>query len=127
MGKTEFYKETIQLLVPKIYVIILVKGFYPLCVEEFAMKDDIKLECIAGIYKDIAERIDVETAYSMYKYFNGLQITFPKKFYNMDYIKVQILEKYNQGESIKELSREYQYSERWIRKIVKDVDNCPKG
>ena len=50
--------------------------------------------------------------------YKGLQVTFPKRLYSKDYVKEKVKYEYN-GENLKELSRRYGYSERWIRQMIK--------
>ena len=50
--------------------------------------------------------------------YKGLQVTFPKRLYSKDYVKEKVKQEYN-GKNLKELSRRYGYSERWIRQMIK--------
>lgn len=71
-----------------------------------------------GIYKDFAEILGYEVTVLIFKYFKGLQVTFPTKILSKEYVREKILEEYS-GDNIKTLARRYEYSERWIRKIIK--------
>ena len=44
-------------------------------------------------------------------------MTFPIKFLSKEYVREQILNQYN-GKNVRELARNYGYSERWIREIL---------
>lgn len=71
------------------------------------------------VYQEIIDELGLETTLKIYEMFKGLQINFPVRLYNSDYIKGCIMEEYN-GSNLKALSRKYDYSQRWIRKILKD-------
>lgn len=74
---------------------------------------------LAGVYREIAETMGLDTAHQMYHCFKGQQITFPIRFYDTNYTAEKIREEYNQGASIRDLSKEYDYTERRIRQLVK--------
>jgi Mor family transcriptional regulator len=77
----------------------------------------MKTENLKGIYKEIAQQTDFETAKIIHKLFGGQQISFPKKFYSSDYINEYIMNSYN-GRNIRELARQFGLSERRIRQIL---------
>lgn len=64
-----------------------------------------------GIYRDLAEKLGVETTIRIYEYLHGLQITFPVKLYSKSYIEKQIKERYD-GTNGKVLAKELGYTER---------------
>lgn len=76
-------------------------------------------DCLVGIYKEIADNMNVEVAILMHRYFKGQQIAFPKKFYKTDYIIEEIKKKYD-GKNIRKLAAEYGYTERWLRKLINE-------
>lgn len=78
-------------------------------------------ENLVGIYKEIADSAGIETAILMHKNFQGQQIAFPKKLYKTAYIIEEIKEKYD-GKNIRKLASEYGYTERWLRKLIKESD-----
>ena len=52
---------------------------------------------------------------------------FPVELFSRDFIREQIVNEYN-GSNIRELAIKYGYTEKWIRKIVKEKkDNDLKG
>lgn len=73
---------------------------------------------LAGIYKEIADLMGVETAYQMHKYFKGQQITFPIKLYSSKCIANVICEEASAGKTVRDLSQEFGYTERRIRQII---------
>lgn len=78
---------------------------------------NIETQHLNNIYKDIAEEFGIETAIKIHKLYKGLQINFPVRFYNKNYIIKQIREEFD-GTNIKNLAQKYEYSERWIREIL---------
>lgn len=75
---------------------------------------------LAGVYKDIANCIDYETAEKIHYMFKGQQVSFPIRFFDADYVKKDIICRFCNGESVKELAVRYGYSERRIRQIIKE-------
>lgn len=72
-----------------------------------------------GIYKDLAALVGEENAKNIYNEYRGQQITFPVEFYSKEYIYTQIFSEYNGG-NLKQLATKYGYSERTIRRILKE-------
>ncbi len=77
---------------------------------------DNNFKSLNGIYREIAEEFDMNTAQKMHSLFKGLNIHFPISFYDREYIAQCIKNEYT-GKNTRELARKYSYSERWIRKI----------
>ena len=71
-----------------------------------------------GIYKEFAEVLGFEVTQLIFKYFKGLQVTFPTKLLSKNYVERKVVEEYN-GSNMKELARKYNYSERWVRQVIK--------
>ena len=71
-----------------------------------------------GVYADIADLIGYDNAVKIFEQYKGLQINFPVSFYDKSALKEVIKEQYN-GQNAKELARQFNYSERWVREIVK--------
>ncbi|MPM57217.1 hypothetical protein SDC9_104039 [bioreactor metagenome] len=71
-----------------------------------------------GIYEEIAASFNLETALKFYTMFKGQQITFPMHLFSKEYIVGKIKMEYN-GYNLKQLSKKYGYSERWVREIIR--------
>ena len=71
-----------------------------------------------GIYAEIADLIGYENALMIFDRYKGQQINFPIRLYDKASVKEVIKEMYN-GENAKELARQFNYSERWVKEIVK--------
>lgn len=72
-----------------------------------------------GIYKEFAEVLGFEVTQLIFKYFKGLQVTFPTKLLSKNYVEKKVVEEYD-GSNTKELARKYNYSERWVRRVLKE-------
>lgn len=76
-----------------------------------------KKEDLMGIYKDIAEILDVDSAYKIFKELRGQQVCFPQRFYDNNKVKEIVKSEYT-GHNAKELAKAYGYSERRIRQFA---------
>ena len=85
-------------------------------VTEMAIKDP---ELLNNVYKEISERLGMDTAMEIYRMFKGQQISFPVRFFNPAKIQKLIIEEYN-GTKLKILATKYNYSEKTVRRIIKE-------
>ncbi|RHQ35395.1 Mor transcription activator family protein [Clostridium sp. AF27-2AA] len=76
---------------------------------------------MAGIYREIAEIAGEEIARTIHANFKGQQVVFPNKLYSSQYIAEKIQLEYD-GKNIRQLAMKYGYTERWLRKIIKDAE-----
>ncbi len=76
-------------------------------------------ELLNTVYKEIADTLGMDTAMDIYKMFKGQQITFPVRFLNPARIQSIIIQEYD-GTNIKALAVKYNYSEKTIRRIIRD-------
>lgn len=72
-----------------------------------------------GIYKEISEEIGVEGALAMHRMFKGTQVCFPIRFLDKQCIREMIIKEYD-GKNIKALAKKYDYSEKTVRRIIKE-------
>lgn len=72
-----------------------------------------------GIYRDIADLLGMDAALKFHEQYRGQQITLPVNLFNREYIASQIIDEYN-GHNAKYLASKFGYSEKWIRKIIKN-------
>lgn len=61
----------------------------------------------------------VDVAIGIYRHFKGLQISFPVKLLSKEFVLKQIKKEYT-GQNLKYLASKYEYSERWVRKLLDD-------
>ena len=83
-------------------------------------------ESFAGIYKEIARAISVDVAVEMYNLFRGQQIIFPQRLYDQDFVITYVKENYN-GHNIRELSHMFNYSDRRVRQIIRQIRSKDKS
>ena len=76
-------------------------------------------ELLNTVYKEIADRLGMDAAMDIYKMFKGQQITFPVRFLNPARIQRIIIQEYD-GTNIKALATKYNYSEKTVRRIIRD-------
>lgn len=80
---------------------------------DMAMRTDLLQESYAQLYDLVGEKL-TEEIYEMYR---GRQISFPMRLYNRDKVAAQIVKEYD-GHNLAELTKKYEYSQRWIRQII---------
>lgn len=71
------------------------------------------------IYKEISEIIGLEATLKIYLRFKGQQISFPVRLYNPHMIQQNVIKEYD-GTNIAFLAQKYDYSEKTIRRMIKD-------
>lgn len=87
-------------------------------VDSMEVNSNIKL--FNSIYNDISEVFGVDVAIHMYQQYRGLQISFPTRLFNTEYVRKQVPIEYN-GNNLKELAKKYGYSEKTIRRMIKEI------
>lgn len=80
---------------------------------------EIENDCLNGIYNEIATVIGIDATMSLYSLYRGQQITFPVNFFTTEFIASRVVKEYD-GSNIKQLATKYGYSEKWIRKMIKE-------
>lgn len=76
-------------------------------------------ELLNTVYREISEKLGMDTAMEIYQIFKGQQINFPVRFFNPARLQQIILKEYD-GTNIRTLAIKYNYSEKTIRRIIKD-------
>ena len=76
-------------------------------------------ELLNAVYKEISEKLGMDTAMSIYQMFKGQQISFPVRFFNPEKIKQIIVQEYDGG-NIRTLAIKYGYAEKSVRRIIKE-------
>ena len=76
-----------------------------------------------AVYREISEKLGMNTAMTIYQMFKGQQISFPTRFFNPTMIQQAIIQEYD-GTNVRMLAIKYNYSEKTIRRIIKEsIDN----
>ncbi len=76
-------------------------------------------DLLNSVYKEISENLGVDAAMEIYRLFKGQQISFPMRFFSPERIRTCILQEYN-GTNIKTLAIKYGYSEKTVRRIIRE-------
>lgn len=71
------------------------------------------------VYREISEQLGIEAALTIHQMFKGTQVNFPIRFFDKKCVKEMIIEEYN-GTNAKMLAQKYDYSEKSIRRIVRE-------
>lgn len=76
-------------------------------------------ELYNDVYREIAGVAGLEAAIAVFRMFKGQQITFPVHLYSAQKIKESIISEFD-GSNIKELAKKYDYSEKTVRRMIKE-------
>ena len=80
---------------------------------------EIKCENLNSIYNELADLLGIDAVLKIHSAYRGQQITFPVELFSKEFFVWQIVNEYN-GYNVKQLATKFGYSEKWIRKILKD-------
>ena len=80
---------------------------------------NIRCEYLNGAYNDFANLLCIDAVLKIHSAYRGQQITFPVELFSKEFIALQIVNEYD-GYNVKQLATKFGYSEKWIRKILKD-------
>ena len=88
--------------------------------DKFAMDTaKIKREYLNGAYSELAEILGVDAVLKIHSAYRGQQIFFPVDLFSKEFIRQQIIDEYN-GYNVKQLATKYGYTEKWVKKILKE-------
>ena len=79
----------------------------------------IKGEYLNTAYSELANLVGVDAVLKIHAIYRGQQIFFPVDLFSREFIRKQIIEEYN-GYNVKQLALKYGYTEKWIKKILKE-------
>ena len=81
-----------------------------------------------GVYETMSELIGVDNTVKIYKHFSGSQINFPTKLFSKEFVLQEAIKIYDgTSNSINKIATKYNYSERTVRKLLKNnIDNNDK-
>ncbi|MCP8857547.1 Mor transcription activator family protein [Latilactobacillus fuchuensis] len=79
----------------------------------------IETEILQESYAELFEIVDEETLCQIYEIYRGRQISFPMRLYDRQQVAQRIKKEYD-GQNLVALTKKYDYSQRWIRKILQD-------
>lgn len=78
-----------------------------------------EIELYNAVYKEICEIVGLDATLKIYLRFKGQQISFPVRLYNPHLIQQNVIKEYD-GHNIRELAKKYDYSEKTIRRMIRD-------
>ena len=76
-------------------------------------------ELYNSVYKEISEIVGLDATLKIYLRFKGQQISFPVRLYNPNMIQQKVVKEFD-GTNIRELAKKYDYSEKTIRRMIRD-------
>ena len=76
-------------------------------------------ELLNAVYREISEKMGMDSAMEIYQMFKGQQISFPTRFFNPAKIQQIIVQEYD-GTNVRTLAIKYGYSEKTVRRIIKE-------
>ena len=88
--------------------------------EVMSVGSDQTKKLFNSVYEEISEEFGFDVAIRMYQIYKGIQITFPTRLFNPEYVKKQVPIEYD-GTNIKQLAKKYGYSEKTVRRMIKDL------
>ena len=80
---------------------------------------DKETELYNAVYKEISEIVGLDATLKIYLRFKGQQISFPVRLYNPNLIQQKVITEFD-GTNIQELAQKYDYSEKTIRRMIRD-------
>ena len=86
---------------------------------EVVLLDEKNIELLNSVYKDINDEFGIDVAMRMYQLYKGTQVNFPMRFLNPELAKRKILEEFD-GTNLKQLAIKYSYSEKTLRRLIKE-------
>jgi hypothetical protein len=82
-------------------------------------KRKLKIDGFMQVYKEIADIIGPEGTYAIYKSMRGQQVTFPKRLYTTEFVLDEI-RKCGDDIDFHKVALEYDYTERYLRQLLKN-------
>ena len=71
------------------------------------------------VYKEIGNALGLDAAITIYQMYKGQQITFPVRLYNPQLIQQNVIKEFD-GTNVRTLAKKYDYSEKTIRRMIRD-------
>ena len=81
--------------------------------------EEKEADLLNEVYREISTVMGLDSAISIYQMYKGQQITFPVHLFNAKRIQNSIIKEYD-GTNLRDLAKKYGYSEKTIRRMIKD-------
>ncbi|MCF6161797.1 Mor transcription activator family protein [Furfurilactobacillus milii] len=79
---------------------------------------DVTPELLQESYAQLNEVLGTEQMMKVFEIYRGRQISFPMRLYDRKKVAKKIIAEYN-GHNLVQLTHKYDYSQRWIRQIIR--------
>lgn len=73
------------------------------------------------VYRDLANVIGEEHTLALYEEYAGVQLSLPMRLLSKECLEEQLVKKFN-GTNLKQLAKEYRYTERHLQRIIKNYE-----
>lgn len=84
-------------------------------------KKPTNISTLNGVYETMSELIGFDNVLKLYENFRGSQVNFPTRLFSKEFVLQEALRLYDgTSESINSIAVKYGYSERTIRKLLKE-------
>lgn len=85
-------------------------------------------EGLNGVYKQLAKIVGLDNCLEIYKEFKGITVTFPTKLIDSAFVKLELEKSILGGKAysrqdIQQMAVYYDYSERQIRRYLKEIND----
>ena len=81
--------------------------------------EEKEADLLNEVYREISSVVGLDSAIAIYQMYKGQQITFPVHLFNAKRIQHSIIKEYD-GSNLRDLAKRYGYSEKTIRRMIKD-------
>ncbi|MCQ2554886.1 MAG: Mor transcription activator family protein [Clostridia bacterium] len=89
--------------------------------KECSTVDNDDKKTLNPVYQEIASVLGIDAAMEIHRLFKGQQISFPVRLYTKDTLHKTIKAEYD-GTNIRALASKYGYSEKTIRRVLKEEE-----
>jgi len=80
----------------------------------------IQVALLQETYAQLYDLLGAELTQEVFDLYRGRQISFPMRLYDRQKVAQRLVQEYN-GHNLPELTRRYDYSQRWIRQIIQSA------
>lgn len=79
----------------------------------------IDTDALQEFYLELTDLVGLDSMLAIYEHYRGSQLTIPTHLYDRKKAAKQVADKYD-GRNSMALARKYGYSEKWVKKSIKD-------
>ncbi len=78
-----------------------------------------------GLYEELAEIVGEEHVKEIYNRFQGLEVSFPMRFFSPEYVVSLALD--DTERELRDIAREYGYNEKYLKRLISQKKKCTEG